>query len=454
MKQKALLIIFSIILMSSLYGCKITPGEEIVINKGDGELEKLIQSTPVPAEQSMKIADWQETYTLNNLKCEIDADIILPQTNIFPVYKVKKRSFSAECVKSINNFFTAAATGMRPTSDTKEELELQLVQVKRGAYVVDDAGGRWEPYEGQEEDIEHLEQQIKNAPEEVFSPISDDQITLPATYTYSMLDKSRVYVNADERAIEVFTVKYGIVQLESWVEAGGAAPGEPVGTTIDNVKISNKDARETVNTFLLDQNIEDFGIAEMEKARIIDSLTGAIASEGWSISLTRSDGDSIPVCLDSSELSGLLYFGTKDYVERWPQEVITFFVDERGIKSFLWTHPLEVVEVLNSNINIMSFDEVKKTIKENIKFGMIQREAISNTTGRYQLKIDKIILSNVLVPIKDNLEYQMLIPVWLVFYKNEDSANNTVFAVNAIDGSSVDLLLRHGLTERESAPPR
>ena len=81
MKQKVLfpLILFLIILVS--YGCQSTPAEKVVISKSDEKLEKIIQSAPEESEQVIKASDWNETYKLPNLICDIDAQIILPETN-------------------------------------------------------------------------------------------------------------------------------------------------------------------------------------------------------------------------------------------------------------------------------------------------------------------------------------------------------------------------------------
>jgi hypothetical protein len=81
----------------------------------------------------------------------------MPDTNVYPVYKVKKRLFDAAFVDKLVKYFTKEATGVRVTSLTKEELTAELIAAKRGAYVLDDNGGRWESYDGQEQRIAELE---------------------------------------------------------------------------------------------------------------------------------------------------------------------------------------------------------------------------------------------------------------------------------------------------------
>ena len=380
-RYTAIYLVSVLLVMIVFYGCQSTPNEDIVVNKGDGEMEAIIAgptASPqiiISEERNSSDIDgtityseeWEETYTLPYLVCEIDADVILPTVNEFPVLKVQQCDFDSETVRKIVDYFTADATGVRDTSVTKEELEAQLVQVKRGTYVWDDNGGRWESYEGQEEDIAALEEQIANAEEVVFDPITDDIVSVHMQKTYTMSNKERIYVYVDSREIDISPIKYGVIQLESWVVIGEAYPGEPEGTTIDNVTISEEDACEVVNKLLSELKIDNFGIAETEKARIIEDYTYEIVSEGWQITLTRDDGDSVPIYISSSEVSGLLQYESEDYAYRWQPESIKIYVDENGPRSFYWQNPIEVVETMNSNVPIITFDEIKETIRDYIR---------------------------------------------------------------------------------------
>ncbi len=438
-----------------LCGCQPTPEKPAVINKVDGKLQNIIQSTPVPdaSDATRKITtetQWTELYCTENLKCEFNAQIILPDANSFPVYKVAKRSFDSADVNNLVKYFSKDATGVRLTSETKEELEEQLIMAKKGTYVEDDNGGRWEPYDGQQEEIANLERQIANAKREVFNPITSDPVTLPVNNTYAMPDGSKVYIKADANNFSFTTEKYGILQPESWIKSGDAMPGEPAGTMLNNVKITEKAACEKASGLISALGIENMGIAETEKGCLVNGFTGRIPAEGWCVTFARNDGHSIPVNLNSPQLNGMLDFEAEDYAERWFPETITVFVDETGIRSFLWINPLDVVQTMNTNISLLSFEDIKERIKKNIEFGYSKRVQ-SGQINNIQCKITvtKIILANVLVPIKDDIEHEMLLPAWLVYYVGSFEAGGveykdpiTVFAVNAADGSAIDLSMR------------
>lgn len=453
-------VICLIILISLLLSaCQATPQNSVVINKNDGKLEKIISSQAVDSEQTI-IPDktdnknnesgdksetgvlsekWSQTYNLQGLDCSINADIILPKKTEFPVYKIKQREFDDQTIQKVMEYFIKDATGMRKTSPTKEELEEQLILAKEGAYIEDDNGARWEPYKGQQEDIAKLEEQIKNSKEEVFSPVTDD-IVLPKDDTYAMPDGGRVYVEASSDSIYIYPLRYGAMLRESAMIDGDAYPGELEGTTLKNVKISQQEAYDKVNSFLKQTGIENMGIAEAEKACLTADITYQTLSEGWYITLSRNDGGSVPTSF-FNQPSGILYQSDTDYTKRWHPEVINIYVDETGIKEFSWKYPVEVTEVLNKNVLVLNFDEIKQKILEYIKIGFSYHKEKNANLPDQSIEISKIVLTNVMIPIKNVTDYQMLAPAWMIYYtqKEGDDTKSTFIAINAIDGSNIDL---------------
>ena len=144
-----------------LTACQPTPEEDIVVNKGDGTLEAAIAATAVPSEQPLlpvdevgqRVGHWTDELTICGLTCTIDADIVLPDNKIFPVYRVRQRPLDAKTVTETLATLLAGATGARETTRTREEVLLDLMLARRGSYAIYDGVGVWEPYDGQEEDL-------------------------------------------------------------------------------------------------------------------------------------------------------------------------------------------------------------------------------------------------------------------------------------------------------------
>ena len=272
---------------------------------------------------------------------------------------------------------------------------------------------------------------------------------MPVNNTYEFSDNTRAYINSSENTISYTNYKFGLIQLESWIIEGDARPNEPAGTILENVEITSEEVYEIVNTLTEDLKIDNISIAEAEKARIVNINTTATVSEGWCITLTRSDGDSVPVSFSSVQMNGILDLETDDYVERWTPESIVIYVDSTGIRSFYWTNPIEVVEELNSNVKLLEFEDVQDRIRSYIEYGYFRRMENGQIINDNKIIVEKIVLTNVLLPIKNDTDHQMIVPAWIIFYKDimviDDETiegSTTIFAVNAIDGSSIDLSIQ------------
>ena len=435
--------------------CQPTPEEDIIVNKGDGALEAAIAATAVPSEQPLlpvdevgeRVEHWTDELHIRGLTCTIDADIVLPDKKIFPVYRVRQRTLDAAAAAQVLDYFLADATGACETTDTREEVLLDLMAVRRGEYVTyDGAGGAWQPYDGQEEDIARLEEQLQNTPEETFGPVPDT-VPIGTPYTYALPDGKRICVRVSERAAYASTYfPRGIIQPENWVMDGEAYPGEPKGTTLQNVKISQAEAEAMAEAFLEQAGLTYLGLAEAEKARILQGTTYETLSEGWQLIYVRSDGGCIPVYYYNQQ-TGYLYQRSEDYAPRWYPEALRLYVDENGVQEMEWDRPLEIVETMNENVLLLEFDEIRGQITQAIEHGYAYMSEKMGGSRQHEVTVTSIVLTNVLVPMRDTVDYQMLVPAWLVFYQQQMGAAEplTAFiAVNAVDGSTIDLKVRPG----------
>ena len=111
------------------------------------------------------------------------------------------------------------------------------------------------------------------------------------------------------------------------------------------------------------------------------------------------------------------------------------------MRSFEWRNPLEIVETMNENVLLLEFDEIKGQITQAIELGYAYMSELMGG-GENTVTVDRIVLTNVLVPMKNTVDYQMLVPAWVVFYEEDLGLGEPLrdfIAVNAVDGSIVDL---------------
>ena len=256
MKKQMAMLLAVVFLAAICSGCQPTLERPPIVGKGDGKLEQIVASgapesgtpapeaeNPAPQPQDLGELRWKETYTVSNLICKFDPEIIVPENMIFPVYEARQTAFTLDSVQPLVEYFTQGAQGMREAYPTKEELESQLIHVKRGNYVIQDDYRAWEPYEGQEEDIKALEEQIRSARAEEFTEVQPLTV-LPTNMIYKLPNGKRAHIVAKDRSFYFYT--YGesaYMQLESLVLDGEAYPGEPEGSRIEP-QISEEEAKQ------------------------------------------------------------------------------------------------------------------------------------------------------------------------------------------------------------------
>ena len=163
----------------------------------------------------------------------------------------------------------------------------ELENVKKGHIQHDQQGNfYWEPYEGQEEDIARLNEAIAAAPQETFLPLAQMDFTWPNGYRFQLADGSKCRIAGDSNRIS-FVAHGGMVQLESWITGTGGYPGEPAGTKLENIKISQEAAIVQAEEALSALQIHNLGLADIEKARILINYSYETDSEGWLLTYLR-----------------------------------------------------------------------------------------------------------------------------------------------------------------------
>ena len=148
---------------------------------------------------------------------------------------------------------------------------------------------------------------------------------------------------------------------------------------------------------------------------------------------------------------GTLAFGADgaEYREPWNQENIKVVVNDKGVVGFLWEYPPEILDVLNENVAIMSYDEIKEIAKSQLQRSQTADEFELSQNGSKTIEINRIVLNMMRVAKKDSSDNYYYLPVWdllgpTVVSAGEDLEDSTIISeksfltINAIDGSIID----------------
>lgn len=226
---------------------------------------------------------------------------------------------------------------------------------------------------------------------------------------------------------------YGVIQLEDWILAGNAYPGEPYGTLLNNVKIGQHEAEELSEKTITALQIGSAALSNITKARILVPNNSTI-TEGWYISYTF-DSSSIPFDTAYALPYGDMQFQPGKYTAPWSPQRLDMFIDHEGIKYFRFCNPIEVTSI--EKTKLLPLDEIKKIIIDYFKVGY---EKVNILEGDIPT-ITRITLSHSLIKAKDHSS-GILIPTWIVYfttpYFEENFLPPAALCINATDGSRID----------------
>lgn len=155
-----------------------------------------------------------------------------------------------------------------------------------------------------------------------------------------------------------------------------------------------------------------------------------------------------------------------EYSMKWPAEYTQVIMDDKGIVE-LWSYsPSAIVEQVNSNVQMLPFDDIFEIFKKNIFYSSAWDDGI---TLKIDIDIDKIVFGMIRTPVKDNPSQYYMVPAWQFIgskssvarghdasflaqltekrrseielqmtYKDYHESGKTFMVLNAIDGSIID----------------
>jgi hypothetical protein len=364
----------------------------------------------------------------------------MPDSTSFPIFKVTRRPVDKQILTDFISSYVGRADRVYETVRTVNDIQEELAAVVRGEVVYNNGELSYIPFEGQNERIEALQEELKNTPDVVY--IAQDNVDLsarPFQYSYIKADSTVWKIIATETLLEATSFNTGILQQESWVMKGDAYPGEPAGTTID-VSLDQKTAEQYAIQAAHDIGASNLAVASMEKARIIRRYTYEVLSVGWMVTLCRNDGGSLPIDVSRMGFGGALQYEPSEFMAPWPPETLSVYIDGKGVGWLNWKNPVTAISVENENVQLMPFDQIKEKVKNIIKFGTKWSDNVEQTT--INITVQSLTLTNTIMKVDDSSDYAVLAPTWLIKYADQNAAGAiTIIAINAIDGSRVDPII-------------
>lgn len=449
MKKRLVFSIVIVLLLFSFAGCQATPNEEIVVNKKEDYFDKNKVSA---VEETQKVTDnevWSDKLEIGGVKITIDAPIEVPESGMYPVVRVKQSGFDPKVIKNIISYFAKDATVYdNPDGDnfyTKELIEQILVDEKQyrvslGDKFIDGEGAPLQEFEAQyeslpsEKDIERHEVNIDNL------NINNSSIYFDTGKKYP----ARINI-VDERA----DMNRAYIELQNYDFWGAYTNSRHQADPPNGVTISEEDAIKMGKTALDEMGLDFMEVSDVQVSDLYTNLTNSENSKKqcYSVFFSRTiEGVKSPLIqLYAWKNAGIEGGTSGEYRNPWTPEYIWMDIDDTGILSFRWQNPVEIIEVENKNVPVLNFEQAQEKFEEKMNLVLVNTKFLESNESNEnmstpEININRVVLGNQFVPVKDVSDEYRLMPCWIFFGTDtwlgemSEKLPTSQLMLNAIDG--------------------
>ncbi len=397
-------------------GCQKTPDREVVVDK-----RNLMEKIEVKADSKEYDipSSWQEILSMkgNEGVIEINASINTPNVSKYPIYKTKQSLFDTENIEELVEYFTSGEIIIKDDGPTKEELEHALILAKKSE---------------DEEIIAGLEEQIEALPDDM----AEEEITnwdSKSSLSGYFFDSDGIKTLIDARK-DTFSYSNGFIMSNSIFEMNDINLSTEVLLPVeDAVSIAQNMLHDIGIDYMINASFETaYQYSSMYEVFINDS--DEYLSKGYLIKFARII-DGIEGIINDS----CIYNTSEEINYKAPMypEEIQVYVNELGeIKYFLWKYPLEIGEKLNDNVELLSFKDIKKRIRDMLIFRCSYDENAVQVTN--------VDMKMTVISAENELSEAIYVPAWFVNYTvtredmdEEFREQEYTVVLNAIDGGRI-----------------
>jgi hypothetical protein len=469
------------IIVLALTACQPTPENSAVVGKGD--LEAKITDAPVVL--SGVPESFKDSYSEGRVNVNIDAVVDTSDVSKIPVVKVTPDRFTQDKVdKIIAALMQGQTIYEADTQDSRQEMEDELVYLQS---LLEENEG--EGADRINEQIMELRKAIVNAPETVDRIPSDGKLKTVVAQEEAISGFTGQSLHVMANLGQTYDAELLIHSSESGKTAGARFTNQDeysgyskydttAAGTATGMEMTLQDAQA-----LAEKTVQDMGAGlDLAAVRIgtmhSEILGSAEPRQAYVFWFTRSvNGMPSTYELNDGSMTNVPEGGDAYYFEPYPYERLYVVVDDTGVVELNWTSPVSVTGMVSENVGIRGFDEMMETFKEQffIQNAMkstgnaIPDVALPGPDGasiaspqivQYNYTVDRITLGLMRLPVRDNANEYMLVPVWDFFGTRQeiyaepytdvdgntatsatyDCSVNSFLTINAIDGSIINRL--------------
>lgn len=482
--KKLIALLLALAMVFSFVGCAETPDTVVVAQKDN---ERLIEAaTSVgedenrqPLTETKEAAPEHYSYQFaskdGKVKVTADADVFLPESDKIPMYRLHSTGFTQEQATAMFDYlFQEKETWVcdENGSYTKSMAQADILKAKQDLAELEvteelDEGSRQAGIDGCEERIQQLT--------EIYDSLPDELVKIPVDSTFQTESTMTASGEAEFRKLEANTDDGAYLSIYNWSDLGNdgayasyyTTSGERYTATAPlyqypvtkaeaeaqcRCKYTFEEAKALADDFLRAVGVDNRLVQTyLLKGAVSTDLLGGMMARvdkddeftGYAFSYSRLI-ENTPVAVTTSNS---IYH--EDTNPIWLYERIEIGVNDDGICNVEWRFPVEMLEIVSDDVEILPFEDAKDIFEEMAPL-IYQGKAADMEEGtdkqvEVTAEIDRVELDLMRVRDGGNLT-GVYVPAW-VFYGSESpamsSADNApwiVLAVNAVDGTIIDIL--------------
>lgn len=439
--KRTIIYFISVASLLLTFSCQPSPEKAIVVNKNEGLLEESLINENKDKSEYLVPRNYSCSIDAGKNTIKINAAITIPDIDSFPVKRIAPDGFSQDEANKIINFFAADSKIVSSEIvQTKSEIEALIVEYKAN---LKNQNNTEDDISGIKAAIKQLEKEYENA------PVSLDRKEITPRFKYDdgveyidilsdlgYKDLSQIYIaNSDNNNISmcnVFIDKSRVFLGSIYLE----------GKLPEQQTISPEQA-----TQLALETISELGYTGLVVAKVQTGITEDQKKQGYIVTI-KNEINGLPAT------TGIIISGgQQDYAAKWRGDEIKICIDDGGISSFDWFKKSKLIDIPNTNIRLLPFEEMIEISKQQLKnqFSWIEsnykEHGIEVSTD---ILIDRINLEYDCIPEKDKPGQFLLLPVWN-FYGDlvlnlpdegiesvyQSSLGHILLSINAVDGSII-----------------
>lgn len=444
--KKLFCILIVLYLLFAHAACQPSPTEDIVINKGDGDvLGSVVPFVPYAAPARLVT----KTEEKNNCTIQVDAEVIVPTVTSYPVKQLEKFEIDDETVLRWATLFVGDVPLFRNPVRAKpmiqEEIQMYLEQMN--------AAKQAENLQEQvflEQILDELHAEFKSAPETAAPrPLTSADYKKGERIWFA----TAAWFETGNNNTPAFEYVKNGQEFHYWrddwmlypnsfypeTEGLAGADDRKWKRHLDtDFEFTEQEAVALAKQTLLDMELTELSVDVAEKCCFIQN--GNLASKGWLVYCTRSSGG-----LMAHFHSGASFIDNRARPvigAPWDVERVLIGIDAEGIQ-YLWAVGLSQESgLLVSNTALLPFDALSAQMHALLwqLYG-----AGEQGVGSCSVQVQKMELRVANISKKDDREHGLLIPIWYITYGLEtfssqgDVVYETLYlSLDARDGGYIE----------------